>query len=95
MLLTMFYIESYLTDSIARLKVLKLPLTIRGSAVFPEGLLNEGGFLAGRLSMAFQTCNIRKLRGQYFDLLLIVFNIRSYLTDSIARAKVFHLPLTL
>ena len=33
MLLNMLYSKTYLTDSIARLKVLKLPLAIKSSAV--------------------------------------------------------------
>ncbi len=36
-----------------------------------------------------------KLRGQYFDMLLNMFDIESYPTDSVARAKVVELPLTL
>ena len=37
---------------------------------FPKRPLNEGGFLAGRLSMTFQTCKIPRLWGQYFVMLL-------------------------
>ncbi len=62
---------------------------------FQNVFLNEDGVLAGKLSMPIQTLKIPKLRGQYFDMLLNMFDIESYPTDSVARAKVVELPLTL
>ena len=48
MLLTMLYIESYLTESVTRLKVHKLPLTIRGSLFVPEHLSEGRGSFGGK-----------------------------------------------
>ncbi len=53
------------------------------------------GALGSRLSMTFQTCQIPKLRGQYFDMLLNMFYLESYLKDGVARAKIVELPFRL
>ncbi len=62
---------------------------------FQNVFLNEDGVLAGKLSMPIQTLKIPKLRGQYFDMLLNMFHIETYPTDSVHRAKGCELPLTL
>ncbi len=87
MLLNMLYFKTYLTDSIARLKVLKLPLAIKSSAVRSRTSFWTKREFWGKLSMPIQTLKIPKLRGQYFDMLLNMFHIETYPTDSVHRAK--------
>ena len=70
MLLNMSNEESYVKDEVAGAKIEKLPSTLSCSAVFPEQLPERRGGLEGRRFMAFQTWEIPKLWGQYFDMLL-------------------------
>ena len=74
MLLTMFYIVTYLTDSPAQAKVVELP----GCHEF---------FLLPRLYMTLQTCKIAKLSVPYFHMWLNMFNEETYVKDGIERAK--------
>ncbi len=89
MLLNMFYLESYLKDGVARAKIVELPFRLDVFCCsFQNVCLKEEGVLAGTLFMTFQTCNIPKLWGQYFDMLLNILYIVIYLTESVARTKI-------
>ena len=73
-----------------------LHLTLRFfSWSFQNVFLKEEGVLGLRRSMPFQTCEIPQLRGQYFDMLLTMFYVETYLTDGVAGPKIVELPLTL
>ncbi len=83
------------------LRLQSLTIGFFSTSSFSEGVrladksIRMEGALGSRLSMTFQTCQIPKLRGQYFDMLLNMFYLESYLKDGVARAKIVELPFRL
>ncbi len=88
MLLNMFYLESYLKDGVARAKIVELPFRLDVFAVRSRTSVWRRREFGRNTFMTFQTCNIPKLWGQYFDMLLNIIYIVIYLTESVARTKI-------